>query len=394
MRSLAAYYTNSFVTLLGANMFVYALVIYAEHLGSSKAFRGLIFFGVFAPSMILTLHAGTILDRLSRKAILFVSQLSFTILIFVLAALIYAGQLTLATAWILPVISFGAGISLSYQIPARFATLGGLVPQEKISGATIFLNVLVIVGFGVAPLLAGHIKQRYDWDVLFFSCGAIFLLGSLVLQLVTLVRRGVGVPLGNVEAFRLGMAFIKRSGTIFEMLFLTFVGQIMVGPIQVLLPEFAAVELQLSESARGEFLSMLGAGLLFGGILAGFLPKKNRGAVIIGTTIVVGVASALIANIESVFMGMVYMTVIGFFGGIMASLLPAAVQTLTPDDMRGRVMGVYTLIFRSTPALSGLLIGFVAEQAGIRDAVYLTGVIVCAAGSGAVVLLRGARDFS
>ena len=394
MPSLIYYYLNALVTLIAGNMFVYGLVILRERFSDSHLFTSVLFFGVYGPSLILSLYAGSLLDRISRKGILLGGQAVFGILVGILGWLLLEQKLTSdnAVVW-LPLLSFGAGIAQSFVIPARLALLGNLTTQERIGGATLLLNILVIAGFGAAPALAGWIRQRFAFHILFFATAAFF---AAAIVLLALVRPRLSVPsIGRHEVFRSlaeGFRFILQREVVFELLVLTFFGLLMVGPIQTLIPQFARFELALDEVGRGLVLGMLGAGLLIGGIVAAFVRKRKRGLWILSSVLLVGMFSAVLSVVESPFSGGLVLAQIGFFGGIMATLLPSTIQSLTPDYVRGRVMGVYTLTFQGTPAISALILGGMAQVAGIRWAIFLAAVGVSTAAIGATLLLPRVRE--
>ena len=394
MRSLLYYYLNALATLVAANMFVYGLVILRERFSDSHNFTSVLFFGVYGPSLVISLYAGSLLDRINRKGILVVGQAVFALLTIVLGLLLWSERLNPGNALVLlPLLAFGAGIAQSFVIPARLALLGNLTSQERIGGATLILNILVIAGFGVAPALAGWVRQRFPFHTLFFVTSGLFLGAILLLMLV---RPSPVTPRSDkhnvYKSLAEGFRFILRKATVFELLVLTFFGLLMVGPIQTLIPNFAKLELDLDEFGRGLVLGMLGAGLLVGGIVAGFVRNRRRGMWIIASVMLVGMFSAALSAVHNARAAGVVLAQIGFFGGIMATLLPAAIQSLTPDHVRGRVMGVYTLTFQGTPAISALILGGMAQVAGIRWAIFLAAVGVSTAAIGATFLLPRVRN--
>ncbi len=277
-RSLALYYANGLATLVAANVFVYALVILREQYSNSHVLTGLLVFGVFGPSLLFGLWAGSLLDRTNRKMVLSVGQAVFGAISVLLAFLLWRDTLSTASATIvLPILSFAAGTAQSFVIPARLSLLGGLTTQDRIGNATLLLNVLVVGSFGAAPALAGWMRQTLPFSTIFLVTGLLFGVALFLLAFVDVSSGPTGAQSSAGRGIRDGLQFVVRRGVILELLVLTFFGLLMVGPIQTLVPNFARTELALGELHRGQLLGMLGLGLLVGGVFAAFLRNRPKG---------------------------------------------------------------------------------------------------------------------
>ncbi|MCE9596907.1 MAG: MFS transporter [Spirochaetia bacterium] len=385
--SLILYYLNAYLTLLAANMFLYGIVIFTTQMTGSSGFTGIVFLTTFLLPLLFSIPAGALIDSRSRKVILFISQVIFAISALALFLLVHGEILTSSTRWLLIGIALANGAGYTLMIPARLAILGDLTPQENVGKATILLNVLVILGFSSAPVVAGQIRQNFPFDFLFLAIAGIFLLAFLILLLVrthsTIIRTGASTP--TLVALRESFGYIGKNPLVKQLLIFTSVALFMLGPIQVIFPRFAQSILEMSESGRGIFLSALGIGLFTGSVVANILNKgKKRGWIILATALVAGLATVAFANSRLVAPAMILLGTVGLCGGVVNSLVPAALQHHVPNELRGRVMSVYSLVFQITPAVSGALSGILADKLGIAAAVAYSGFAVAA-----LVLLGG-----
>lgn len=375
--ALVLFYINSFLTLLAGNMFNYAMVILARSLTGSDGFTGLVFLGLYGPTLFLGLYAGILLDRHNRKNFLYITQFVFIANCVAFAACIAAGALDFETRWLVVLSAVVHGCSLAFLIPGRFAFVGNLVGSDHAGRVTIVLNILVITAFGSAPILVGLLKSFVSYDTVFLLIGAGFVIAYLFLPPIrALIHR----PPEHAVELREGLRYILNEKLVLELLIFSVIGFFVVGPIQVLLPEFARTNLGLGEGGRGAFMSMLGAGLFTGGVVARvFHRNSRRGSLILLCTFLAGVFVASIAGATSVFAASGFLALAGIFGGVLSTLIPAAIQDQTPDRYRGRVMSVYSMVFLAAPALSGVSMGLVADRHGLVTAILWAGVLVAVA---------------
>lgn len=392
--SLVCFYFNTFATLLVANMFVYTQVILSRSMTGSDGFTGLVFVANYLPTLVFGVFAGALLDRVSRLAVIYVAQSVYIVTAFLLAAIIHAGWLSFETRWILVAISAVNGAALTFIIPGRLSLLANLVPEGSAGRATIILNVLIILGFGLAPLVTGVFKQHLDWAPLMAVIGGFYLIAWAALFPVRPRDYERRAPAGAIDSFIEGLRFAASQPLVRQLLLFEMMVMAVIGPIQVLMPEFARSTLELDEAGRGAFLSALGGGLFLGGVAARvFQERKRRGLLMLVCAILMGFVLSLIAFQPIAWIAALKLGVCGVFGGVLGALIPAALQGATPDYMRGRVMGLYGMIFQLLPGLAGFASGLGADAAGLLNMLTLTGLGLTALGLGGLVGLGHLRRF-
>ncbi|PJZ58626.1 MFS transporter [Leptospira barantonii] len=376
-RSLLSFYTNTGVTLLAGNMLNYSLIIYSLDLTGSQTFAGTIFFANVLPTILFSFFVGAILDRYSRLKILYIFQTNYILSGLILGILIGIGWMSSDLRIILIFLAVYNGLALTFMIPGRLTLLGNLVDPKDAGKATMMLNILIIVGFGLAPMLVGLIKQKQDWDILFYSISALYSFGYLFLLLVR-IRENVIVEKETIwEGLKTGITFLKSEKLSVELLILTAFAIFMVGPMQVVLPQFAKNILFLNERERGLYMGTLGLGLFLGGIGVRLLHDRfHRGLVMLGAAFFSGLSVFIISNVSNPILSSVILLVVGFLGGAISALIPSTLQMITPDNVRGRVMSFYSLIFQTTPALAGLITGKLADLYGQPWSIGFSGIFI------------------
>jgi MFS family permease len=375
--SLILYFFNTYLALLAANMFLYGLVIFTTQLTGATGFTGLVFLATFLLPLLFSIWAGVLIDRYSRKTILICSQFIFVTSALILYSLISTGSLINGTRWLLLMNALINGAGYTLMIPARLAIIGDLTPQDNIAKSTIIMNVLVILGFSSAPIIAGQIREHLGFGNLFLAIGLIFAVAISLLLLIRPKYVSQQKRTSTNIALRESFAYIFQNRLVAQLLLFTAIALFMLGPIQVIFPRFAQITLHMGEGARGMFLSFLGAGLFAGSILAGFLNRlRYRGWLIITTALTAGAVTIFFAQATDTSLAMALLATIGLCGGVANTLVPAALQDLVPGQMRGRIMSVYSLIFQITPAVTGAISGLLADKIGLSNGIALAGITV------------------
>lgn len=376
-------------------MFNYSLVIFSHSLSQDESFASQVFFIAYIPFLFFSFRAGYILDKYSRKIVIALSQLLTFISAFIPGFLAYSDILNSGNKEILYFFAFANGIGMSFTMPGRFAILGDLVESSKITKATIYLNIMILVGFASAPIVAGFVRESFSYGTLLMITGLIYFLSTTILVLFVRIPhvRQHNHP-HRKEAFQESIAFIKRESVVFQALVTMFLGMVIVGPMQVFVPEFGKKVLSLSESERGILMGTLGLGLLSGSIAANwFGTNSRRGLLVIGSIIASGFFLFIVGlNSHSLFVGILLFSGGVFLGGF-TSFLPSIIQECTPNQLRGRVMSFFSLIFLLTPAVSGLFYGSLTNWLSLNQTISLAGGITVLLGLIALAGLKKLREF-
>ena len=304
-----------------------------------------------------------------------------------LAALLWLVAASRSETWGVTFYLLGAtcaGIGWALLAPARMALLGRLAGERQARLAVLF-NALVMLGFGLAPLLLALARTQGGWPAVQASGLALFILASVLLL-------GLKVPaLGGeghvLERIRQGFAYALGTPLLAQALLTAVLIYLAMGPIQVMLPRFAQQTLMLSEMGRGLFLGALALALLLGGALALPLARRfGQGRSLLVAAVLSGVALSLLGLQESLPGALLCLGANGMGAGLAVSLIVALLQHESEPALRGRLLSLYTVTSQVIPAAGGLGAGLLLELLPAS-----TGLLFCGLGLTLLFILAALR---
>lgn len=378
---LPLYLLSCLLAFVGGHMINYSIIFLALERFDSHALAGIGYGLCFGPPLVLGWFAGVYCDRYSPRRVLLVAQNSYLIALLVLylggfAALDWQPSLLLLAA-------FFSGIGWSFVAPARFATLPFYVTPKKLTGASISLNIMVMMGFGLAPMLLKQIQFYFDWNTVFVISALLFVLSSCLLLPLRFSFQSKPTEKA-LQEIKASVSYVRQSAFLKPLLVLCAITYLLMGPMQVILPSIAEHQLQLSPTAQGHYMSLIAFALMLGGILAMWLKNKGR----MGVYTLVAIAFAGLGmgylGIESrLLLSIITLIFASVCGGIGVSFLVAGLQAYSPNAHRGRIMSFYSMISQIVPAASGLGAGLIAQLFSPAialqtfSALILLGVVLC-----------------
>jgi MFS family permease len=266
------------------------------------------------------------------------------------------------------------GLAWSFVGPARLATLGQIAPPTKLKPATIIFNLQVLLGFGLAPLIIGLVRSRYGWPAVFATGMGLFAASSLLL-LGTHTRGSDRPSLGVTKELAEGFAAVRANPLLTQLILAAIVAYAMTGPMQILLPKLAREVLGLSELQRGGYLGLMALTLIAGGVSALLLGKHlHHGAAIFAGTMTASLLFASLSYWTSASVSSMALGGMGLLGGMVISFVIAGIQGQAPEAMRGRIMGIYSIISQVVPAASGVAAGALVRSTGVTSAILMAGL--------------------
>ena len=364
---LAWFLVSCLFAFLSGHMVNYSIIFLSLEWFNSHSIAGIGYGLCFGPPIILGWFAGVFCDRYSPRTVLLFAQNSFFIAIGLLWLAFNNDNNKLA---LLLTAALFSGIGWSFVAPARFATLPFYVSftkknKQKLTSATISLNLMLMMGFGLAPMLLKQIQVNYDWQAVLITSGIMFALSSLILLPLTFTFKAKVNEYKSNKAFReikASLNFVKNSAFLSQLLLLASITYLLMGPMQVLLPTIAKDNLALGEVAQGNYLSLVAFSLIIGGLLSMKLKKTGKlGWQLFSSIAFAGLGIGILAFIEILSLSVILLIVSACCGGIAISFIVAGLQHYSSDEHRGRVMSFYTIIGQAIPAASGIVAGLLAQ---------------------------------
>jgi hypothetical protein len=365
------FYLSCLLAFTGGHMVNYTVILYLQEKVGSDWLSGVGFGLSFGSSIVFGWFAGVLCDRIAPARVIHAAQALFVLCLAGLwatdagAAGPAAG--TLASAFL-------GGLAWSFVGPARLATLGQIAPPEKLKPATIVFNLQVLLGFGLAPVVIGVVRSHSGWPAVFATGMALFAASSLLLR-GTRTHGSKRPRLGVARELREGFAAVGANPLLAQLIVAAIVAYAMTGPMQILLPKLAREVLGLSELQRGGYLGLMALALIVGGIAALLLGKHlHHGAAIFAGTAMASLLFASLSHWGSAALSATALGGMGLLGGMVISFVIAGIQGQAPEALRGRILGIYSIISQVVPAASGVAAGALVRSTGTTQAIAIAGV--------------------
>jgi len=384
------WFFGQMVSLMGTWMQSTAQGYLIYQLTGSPTYLGLVGFFGGLPSWLFTLFGGVVADRLPRRTLLIITQTVMLILAFILAGLTFTD---LVQPWHIIVLAFLLGVANAFDAPARVSFVVELVNREDMTNAIAMNSTMFNIATVVGPSIAGLTYAGFGPAWCFTLNGISFLavIGALVMMrlapLPKSTRQGNALNeltegVRYVFANRLILSLIASVGfiSIFGMGMLT------------LIPAWARDVLHGDVTTNGLLISARGFGALVSALMLASLGKRKiRGKLWSIGSFVMPVLLLAFAWVRWLPLSLVMLLGIGWSSMMLINNSNAMLQSHVSDQLRGRVMSVYTLIFFGSMTLGSLIAGTVAEQLGEPLTVMLSSSILLVLAVVAWIFLPGIR---
>jgi MFS family permease len=376
-RNYRLFFWGQLVSLIGTWMQQTAMSWFVYQITNSKLLLGVVAAMGSAPMMLSSIWGGSLADRYPKRSILVATQSAQMICAFLLAAGVWAG---FARPSFIIVIAALNGLAMGFDMPARQAFTVEMTSREDLLNA-ISLNSSIVNGARiVGPSVAGLLIGAFGVAMCFFLNGVTFIAviaGLSMMRLPRFERPAHAVSAGE-HAWN-GILYSIKHQRVRTILLLFLAVGVFGWSYTVLMPAFARDVLNRGANGYGILMSASGTGAFIGALVVAtyghlFTPRR----VALGGVWLFSIALFALSLSRSFYFAMAFLFVAGFGMLLFFSTSNTVLQTIVPDEMRGRVMGVWSLVFGAMIPLGSLEAGAVAHWLGTPFALGL-GAIICAA---------------
>jgi len=378
-RDFRLFWFGQLISLSGTWMQSVAQGWLVYSLTKSPFYLGLVAAANSLPILLFTLIGGVVADRFPKRNLLLITQALSVIPAILLGVLT---SMEIATVWHVALLAFFLGTINAIDIPTRQSFLAEMVGKGHIVNA-IALNSAAFNGARIiGPMIAGLTIAYLGIPACFFLNAASFV---AVIAALSRIKIKGEIKIGSegiLKDFMKGIAFMRGSREIIHVMLLITVFSLVGLPYISLLPVFAAEVFNEGAKGFGFLVGASGLGALTAALsiaLKGDIKDKTRFMSYSGLCFSIALFAFSLSNIFPV-----SMFVIMFGGWGMVSYLAAAnsyIQVSVPDELRGRVMSVYSFVFLGTVPIGNSIMGVIADKAGTTNAVAGAGII-CIIASG------------
>jgi MFS family permease len=339
---------------------------------------GIVAFADFFPVLVIGPIAGAAADRWDRLRVVKTSQSISLMQATVLFGITVSGHINIG---LLVALSAFQGVVVAFNQPARLALVPSLVPQADLASAVAINSVVFNLARFIGPMFAG-LAIVWSGVAAAFAANAL----SYVVFLVALARIRVA-PTAAVSAkqksfaadLREGIRYTAKHPGIASLLVLLIAIGIGGRPLNELLPGFAADVFHSGAGGLSILASAIGGGAILGGLWLGHRADSSGLTwVAIGGSFTGAFAAIMAIATERMWVAVPAVVVFGFCMSSAGIAIQTLIQLAADGSMRGRVMGLYGLIFRGAPAFGALAAGFASAHFGLRWPVFFGALLVMA----------------
>lgn len=372
-RNFQLFFAGQFVSLTGTWMQTVAQSWLVYRLTGSVVLLGMIGFASQIPVFLLSPIGGAVADRHNRRQILVMTQSFAMLMAFVLAVLTLTGQVQI---WHLFVIAAGFGIANAFDIPTRQAFAVDMVGKEDLINAialnSSMFNGARIVGPAIAGILVAAVGEGWCFFLNAVSYIAV-ITGILLMRITHVERPRTGSTIRHIVD---GFEYVYRTKPVRELLLMLGLVSLMGTPYAVLMPIFADKLLGGGAGTLGLLMGASGAGAL----IAALMLASRKHVFGLGRWVVwacggLGVSLILFSISRTTVLSALFLIPVGFAMMTQMSSSNTLVQAMIPDELRGRVMSVYSMMFMGLSPIGALLAGSVAGVIGVPETVAIGGAV-------------------
>ena len=327
----------------------------------------------FGPVLLLSAIAGVVVDRTPKRPLILATQTALMAPAFALAVLSWGGWVQY---WHVAILAGLIGVVNALDMPTRQSFLVEMVGREDLLNAMALNSATFNAARVVGPAIGGLLIDRYGIALAFLLNAISFL--AVVISLAAVQagsearpRRGTTIR----EELADGIRYATRTPQVALILGLVFAVSTFAMNHGVLVPLYAREVLHEGVHVFGLLMASLGAGAVAGAIAIATFGSGGRPP--LSSVVIPGIGVALaIVTLGFVRHFAVAATIL-FLVGVMQIIFQngcnTIVQVTVPDELRGRVMGVYMMVFAGATPVGASLIGSVAEGAGVPAACLVGG---------------------
>ena len=368
-RNFRIFWIGQTLSLVGTWMQQVAVGWMALELSNDPLLVGLVAAAGTFPVLLLSLPGGLVADRNEKLRVVRITQSLMLLEAAALLVLSVTGHLTIH--WLLTLALFG-GTLAAFEIPARQSLIVELVGKPDLSNA-IGLNS---TGFNLARVLGPSIaavviaRLGVSWT---FGINALSYLAVLVgLALIKIPERRAEprAPTSSLEGMMEAIRYVRSTPPLPALLAIAASFSLLGIPVITLLPVVARDLLGVGADGYGTLMACLGFGAMLGALsIAATGGGADKGRVMRNASIVFAVTLVLFPFMRHPTFAGLALIVAGTAMIVNNALVNTQLQAIVPDELRGRVMALYVMVYVGGSPLGSFLSGAIARYAGAGVAI-------------------------
>jgi MFS family permease len=317
----------------------------------------------FLPVLFLSLVAGVIADRVSKRRLVFWTQLLLGVQAFILSYLVFTDQVQY---WHILVLALFQGICTAFDQPTRQSLIVEMVGKDDLMNAIALNSALFNGARIVGPAIGGITMDLFGPALAFLLNGVSYLFVVGALALMKLPNK---VSAANNRRFwpeiKEGLLFAKQTPIIRDTLVLVGLTGVTARNMTILIPVLAKDALGQSATGYGILMSCMGAGALLGAVTLAWIAHLGPNRRLLYTGAFALVAMELLLALPQAFgSAAILVFLLGWANITYSATANSSLQVNTPNHLRGRVMSLYSLLNGGVSPIGNLYAGIASDLFG------------------------------
>jgi MFS family permease len=378
-RNFQLFFAGQLISLVGTWMQIIAQSWLVYRLTGSSLLLGSVGFASQIPVFILAPIGGSVADRHNRHRLVVATQSVMMVLAFLLAWLTLTGRIHV---WHIFVLAALLGVVNAFDIPARQTFIFDMVGKEDLMNAialnSSMFNGARVVGPAVAGILVASVGE--GWCFFINAVSFIAVIAGLLMMRVRKPDPYLGVK-STLENVIEGFQFARHAAPIRALLLLVGLVSLVGMPYSVLMPIFADQILHGGARGLGILMGATGVGALIGALaLASKHGLRGLGKWVAVTSGAFGVSLIAFAFSKSFWLSAALLVPAGLTMMVQMASTNTLIQAMVPDQLRGRVIALYSMMFMGMAPFGAFFAGAIAHKIGAPWTIAIGG-IACIGGS-------------
>ncbi|HET6920477.1 MAG TPA: MFS transporter [Jiangellaceae bacterium] len=375
------------VSQLGQQMTAVAVAYQVWSLTRSSFAVGLI--GAFAvvPLIAFGLYGGTLVDRFDRRLVAIASSTGLWLLSLVL---VLQAVLELEQVWLLYIVVGAQSACFAVNNPARQTIVPRLLPARLLPAANALTTLSFNLGFTVGPLAGGALIAVSHGFALPYAIDAVTFLAALyALWRLPPVPPERVVRQSSLRSMLEGFRFLRAQTNVLMTFLVDMCAMVLAQP-RALFPELADTVYGGGARTVGLLQAAPAVGAIVAGVSSGWLGRiRRQGLAIVLCVVGYGASVAMFGLVGSLWVGVFFLALSGAFDMVSAAFRSTILQVAAPDEMRGRLQGVFIVVVAGGPRLGDMTAGTLGSLLGPTVAVVAGGCACMAATAALAVRFPG-----
>ena len=378
-RNYRLFFFGQLVSLIGTWMqnVAQAWLVYA--LTGSPLKLGIVSFCAGVPVLAFSLWAGVFADRVPKRRLILATQTAMMALAFVLAADVFAGTVQW---WHIAILAFLLGTANAFDAPTRQAFVVEMVGRKELTNAIALNSAMFNAARIIGPALAGVTLAAVGAQWCFVLNGVSFLAviaGLLMMDVKPYV--GAASTDSPLTQMREGLGYIRRQPVVRPLIMLVAVSNLFALGYMALLPAFAQDVLHVGTVGFGLMSTAVGVGALAGALaIASLGDYQGKGLMLTAGNLLFPAMVIAVSLSRSFHLTLALLVLAGLGFMTQNATANTLVQMTVPNELRGRVMSVYMMVFQGFFPIGALIAGTVAERFGAPAGAAFGGAVALAYG--------------